>query len=189
MANRVTVHLSQGVRYGAQGCAILWWKWARAMNDALEHASHCLPPILGDVGGGFLDLFHLWDCIWITTEKGSLKDSFCGRRPVNSGAPLWGTDTSSHPAAKVTAKSRDKLVVRHLPAITPRTSTLVASSSGTPLQGAKSSITCKREGHCLRNWQAPPSKHKAGSMYYAEMQKGQPKVEPGQSPCRKPGYT
>jgi hypothetical protein len=61
-----------------------------------------------------------------------------------------GALATSKPAAEVSARGRDEPVVRHLPAVTPRTSLLGARSSDIPLQGASSSST-PAEGEGLRH--------------------------------------
>jgi hypothetical protein len=54
----------------------------------------------------------------------------------SSGAQFRGQAATSEPAAEISAKDRDKPVVRNLPEVKPWASLLGVSDTDTPLQGA-----------------------------------------------------
>jgi hypothetical protein len=54
----------------------------------------------------------------------------------SSGASLRGPVATSEPAAEISAKGRDRQVLRNLPEVKPGTSFLGVSDTDTPLQGA-----------------------------------------------------
>jgi hypothetical protein len=59
-------HLSQGVRYHAEGCVALGWSIASVVNDPLGAPGStplylCLPPVRGTAGGDLLNPHYSWD--------------------------------------------------------------------------------------------------------------------------------
>jgi hypothetical protein len=57
----------------------------------------------------------------------------------SSGAPLSGPAATNEPVVEISARGRDKPMVRHLPEVKPKTPLFGVSSTDIPLQGASTS--------------------------------------------------
>jgi hypothetical protein len=121
----------------------------------------CFPSLWGAAGGDLLNPHYSWDHYGYQNEKTGPQDlkekrDSPSRRSLqdilqqgdgSSGAPLNGPVATSEPTVEISAKGRDKPVVRNLPEVKPKTPLLGVSSSDIPLQGACSSrIPTIREG-------------------------------------------
>jgi hypothetical protein len=101
------------------------------------------------------------------------------RNSLTGDWQLWCTikgcrHTQQKPVVEVSAKGRDKPVMRYLPEVTSGTLPLEVSSSDTPLQKASSySIPTEGESprHSLRSSEAPPSEDKTVWMCWEEGEK------------------
>jgi hypothetical protein len=130
----------------------LGWSIASVVNNPLRALGSnplylCIPPIRNAAGGDLLYPHYSWDHYGDqinqnnrskgpkkrrgTPLQGNLYEKFFSRgleATVNVG--------TSKPAAEISAKGRDKPVLRNLPEVKPETSLLGVSDTDTPLQGA-----------------------------------------------------
>jgi hypothetical protein len=81
-------HLSQGVRYCAEGCMALGWNLASVMNNPLRAPDStplylCLPPVWGAADGNLLNPHYSWDHYGNQNKKSGPQDLKKGGTPLH----------------------------------------------------------------------------------------------------------